>query len=82
MSTILVPVDNTWQNVQAGPQTSVSVSATGRKLFYQLIPTAPPQVEQGHTLNPGDGVGLSLTGSDNLWVRVSGVADSAIAVTL
>lgn len=82
MSTTMVPVNNTWQNVQAGPVSAVSVSATRRKLYYQLIPTVPPQNEQGHTLNPDAGVGLALTGTDNLWVRTSGAYASEIAVTI
>ena len=82
MSTNMVPVDNTWTNIQAGPISAVSVSATRRKLYYQLIPTTPPQVEQGHTLNPGVGVGIELTDTDILWVRTSGTDNSMIALTV
>jgi hypothetical protein len=82
MSTVLMPIDNTWQNVQAGPELAVSISATGRKLYYQLTELSPAQVDQGHTLNPGSGVGVEITDGDNLWVRVSGSYKSELAVTL
>jgi len=82
MSTSLIDVDNTWQNVQAGPLTGISISAIAQTIYYQLTPTSPAAADRGHILNPADGVNVDLTGTDNLWVRASGDVNAQIAITI
>jgi hypothetical protein len=81
MSTALVDVDNTWQNVQAGPLSAFAISALNHKQYYQLVENQPTESDRGHTLNPGEGVNVELTGSDNLWVRTRNEANDQIAIT-
>lgn len=82
MSTTIIDIDKTWQNVQAGPQSGISLSAIASRLYYQAVPTSPGATDRGHVLNAADGVGIELTGTDNLWVRTAQDTAAQIALTL
>lgn len=81
MSTSLVDVNQTWQNLVSGPVSTFAIEALTHKQYYQLVVAQPTANARGHVLNPAKGVSVELTGTDNLWVRTANTVDDQMAIT-
>lgn len=81
MPTSLSSVNQTWQNIVAGPATAFAISALTHKQYYQLTEFQPGVTDRGHVLAPGQGVNVTLTGDDNLWMRTANSVNDQLAIT-